>query len=41
VIEVEVEMDNVKCTTDAGSLFKFERFPKVDDKGYLIIKKSN
>ena len=40
VVEVEVEMDNVKCTTDAGSLFKFERFPKVDDKGYLIIKKA-
>jgi hypothetical protein len=40
VAEVEVEMDNVKCTTDADSLFKFERFPKVDDKGFLIIKKA-
>jgi hypothetical protein len=40
VIEVEVEMDNVKCTTQEGSLSKFERFPKVDNKGFLMIKKS-
>lgn len=24
----------------AGMIFKFERFPKVDDEGYLIIKKA-
>jgi hypothetical protein len=40
VIEVEVEMDNVKCTTQEGLLSKFERFAKVDDKGYFIIKKA-
>jgi hypothetical protein len=40
VVEVEVEMDNVKCTTKEGSLSKFERFPKVDNKGYLIIKRA-
>ena len=40
-VEVDVEMENVKCTIEEGqSLFKFERFPKVDDNGCLIIKKS-
>jgi hypothetical protein len=38
VIDVDVEMEKVKCTTNAGMIFKFERFPKVDDEGYLIIK---